>query len=91
MANDIEDRPDINTGDPWSEMALFDLANSVRLGDSVEEIATFLCRSRREIREKVAELEQKGELATRVAGAARLTGGYQRPPRVHPQNRKPRR
>jgi hypothetical protein len=41
MANDIEDRPDINTGDPWSEMALFDLANSVRLGDSVEEIATF--------------------------------------------------
>jgi len=81
MANDIEDRPDLNTGEPWSEMDLFDLANSIRLGDPVEEIATFLCRSRREIREKIAELEQKGELAARIADADRLTGGYQRPPR----------
>src|SRR5260370_16638374 len=41
---DIEDRPDLNTGEPWSEMDLFDLANSVRLGKAVEEIAVFLCR-----------------------------------------------
>jgi hypothetical protein len=90
MSDDIEIRPDLNTGEPWSEMDLFDLANSIRLGDPIEEIATFLCRSRREIREKIAELEQRGELATRIADAARLTGGYQRPPGVHPQKRKPR-
>jgi hypothetical protein len=73
MANDIEERPDLNTGEPWSEMDLFDLANSIRLGDSVEEIAKFQCRSRREIREKIAELEQKGELAARIADADRRT------------------
>jgi hypothetical protein len=67
---DIEDRPDLNTGKPWSEMDLFDLANSVRLGDPVEEIAGFMCRSRREVRDKIAELEQTGELEKRVAKAA---------------------
>ena len=67
---DIEDRPDLNSGKPWSEMDLFDLGNSVRLRESVDEIATFLCRSRREVREKIAELEQSGELARRVAEAA---------------------
>src|SRR5882762_5268780 len=55
---DIEDRPDLNTGNPWSEMDLFDLANCVRLKQPVEEIAGFMCRSRREVREKIAELEQ---------------------------------
>jgi hypothetical protein len=40
------------------------------LGQPVEEIATFLCRSRREVREKIAELEQSGELARLVAEAA---------------------
>ena len=67
---DIENRPDLNTGKPWSEMDLFDLANSVRLGDPIEEIAGFLCRSRREVREKIAELKQSGELARRVTEAA---------------------
>ena len=67
---DIEDRPDINTGKAWSEMDLFDLGNSVRLRESVDEIATFLCRSRREVREKIAELEQSGELPRRVAETA---------------------
>ena len=67
---DIEDRPDLNTGKRWSEVDLFDLANSVRLGDPVEEIAGFLCRSPREVRDKIAELEQTGELEKRVAKAA---------------------
>jgi hypothetical protein len=67
---DIEDRPDLNTGTPWSEVDLRDLASSIRVGDSVEETATFLCRSRREVREKIAELEQSGELARRVTEAA---------------------
>jgi len=39
-------------------MALFDLANSVRVGNPVEEIAMFLCRSRREVREEIAEIRR---------------------------------
>jgi hypothetical protein len=69
-SDDIEDRPDLNSGKPWSEMDLFDLANGVRLSDPVEEIAGFLCRSRREVREKIAELKESGELARRVAETA---------------------
>ena len=45
---DIENRPDLNSGNPWPEMDLFDLANGVRLGDPVEEIAGFLCADRDE-------------------------------------------
>ena len=67
---DIEDRPDLNTGKEWSEMDLFDLANSVRLNNPIEEIASFLCRSQREVREKIAELERSGELARRIEETA---------------------
>jgi hypothetical protein len=52
---DIEDRPDLNTGTKWSEMDLLDLGNCVRLNQPVEEIASFMCRSRREIRDKIAD------------------------------------
>jgi hypothetical protein len=38
--------PDRNAGKEWPEMDLFDLANSVRLKNPIEEVATFLCRSR---------------------------------------------
>jgi len=62
----IDDRPDVNTGKEWSEMDLFDLADSVRLKNPIEEVATFLCRSRREIRDKIAELERSAELAGRI-------------------------
>jgi hypothetical protein len=51
-------------------MDLFDLANSVRLKNPIEEIASFLCRSRREVREKVAELERSSELARRIEETA---------------------
>jgi hypothetical protein len=67
---DIEDRLDLNSGKEWSEMDLFDLANCVRLKDPVEEIASFLCRSRREVREKIAELDRSGELAKRIEETA---------------------
>ncbi len=46
--SDIDDRPDLNTGKERSEMDLFDLSNSIRLDQPIEEIASFLCRSRRE-------------------------------------------
>jgi hypothetical protein len=68
--SDIEDRPDLNAGKEWSEMDLFDLANSVRLKNLIEEIAMFLCRSQREVREKIAELEQSDELAGRIEETA---------------------
>jgi antirestriction protein len=65
--DDIGDR---NTGKEWSEMDFNGLANSVRLKNSIEEIATFLCRSRREVRDKIAELERSGELAGRIEETA---------------------
>ena len=55
---DIDDRPDLNAGREWPERDLFDLANSIRLKNSIEEVATFLCRSRREMCTKMAELER---------------------------------
>ena len=51
-------------------MDFFDLANSVRLKNPIEEIAMFLCRPQREVREKIAELERCGELARRVEETA---------------------
>jgi hypothetical protein len=70
MNEDIENRPDMNTGKKWSQMDLLDLANCIRLNDPVEEIASFMCRSRREIREKIAELERSGELPGLIEKAA---------------------
>jgi hypothetical protein len=68
--SNIEDRLDLNSGKEWLETDLFDLANSVRLKNLVEEIAIFLCRPRREVREKIAELEQSCELARRIEETA---------------------
>jgi len=58
-------RPNINEGKPWSEMDLVDLRNSVAHGTPVAEIADFLCRSEREVQEKIAELglSQRGSKA----------------------------
>ena len=36
---------DPNAGRPWQEMDLFDLANSIRINDPIEEIADFLLPS----------------------------------------------
>jgi hypothetical protein len=54
--SDIEDRLDLNAGREWSEMELFDLANNV----PIETIAMFLCRSQREVRDKIEELARTG-------------------------------
>ena len=56
----IEDRPDSDK--EWSEMDLYDLAITVRMDNSVEFIASFLRRSPREVRDKIAELERSGDL-----------------------------
>src|ERR1700730_18732992 len=52
------------------KVTLSDLANCIGLNDPVEEIASFMCRSRREIREKIAELERSGELPGLIEKAA---------------------
>src|SRR5215469_15901894 len=52
----------MNTGKKCSEMDLWDLANGIRLNHPIEEIASFMCRSRRELRDKIAELRRSGEL-----------------------------
>ena len=70
MTEDIENRTDMNTGKNGSEMGLLDLGNCVRLNLPIEEIAGFMCRSRREIRDKIAELERSGELQRLVEQAA---------------------
>lgn len=67
---DPDDPPNLNSDTPWSEIEVFDLANCVRLHQSIEEIANFLCRSRREVRQKVAELERSGEFAQLLDKAA---------------------
>jgi hypothetical protein len=67
---DPDDPPNLNSGTPWAEEEVFDLANCIRLNQPIEEIANFLCRSRREVREKVAELERTGELRQLVDKAA---------------------
>jgi hypothetical protein len=67
---DPDDPPNLNSGTPWAEVEVFDLANCIRLNQPIEEIANFLCRSRREVREKIAQLERSGELPRLVDKAA---------------------
>jgi hypothetical protein len=67
---DPDDRLNLNSDTPWSEVEAFDLVNCVRLNQSIEETANFLCRSWREVREKIAELERTGELPWFVDEAA---------------------
>jgi len=54
------DRPKLNAGMESAEMGLFDLGNSVRLKKRINEIAMFLCRPRRDVRDKIAKLERSG-------------------------------
>ncbi len=46
------------SGQPWSELDIEDLKASIERGDSIEEIADFLCRDVEEVSAKLAELEQ---------------------------------
>ena len=55
--SDGENLPDLNPGEPWSEAAIRDLRRCIALGDSLEDTASFLCRSPQEVREKALQLE----------------------------------
>jgi len=54
--SDIDNRPNLNTGTEWPQMDLTDLMDMLLRGESIAEMADFLCRSRREVREKVIQL-----------------------------------
>jgi hypothetical protein len=70
---DPDDRTNPDSDTPWSEVEAFVLANCIRQNQAIEEIANFLCRSRREVREKIAELERTSELPWFVDEAAAHT------------------
>jgi len=54
--SDIDNRPNLNTVTEWPQMDLTDLMDMLLRGESIAEMADFLCRSRREVREKVIQL-----------------------------------
>jgi hypothetical protein len=51
--------PNLNTGAPWSDLALADLKHGVAHGDTIGRIADFLCRSEVEVADKIHELGLK--------------------------------
>jgi hypothetical protein len=47
---------DANSGEPWSEMNVADLANSLTYGNTIADAASMLCRDEDEVREEAKEL-----------------------------------
>jgi hypothetical protein len=67
LAEKILERPVMHYGEPnlneskdWSEMDLFDLKNSIARNTPAAEIADFLCRSEKEVREIPQSLADAG-------------------------------
>jgi hypothetical protein len=50
------EQPNLNTGVPWGEIDDRDLIWSVNDQQSIAEIADFLCRTKTEVRERMATL-----------------------------------
>jgi hypothetical protein len=48
--------PDINKGKAWTQTDDDDLFLAISGGDSLEQVATFLCRSQDEVLKRAAEL-----------------------------------
>jgi hypothetical protein len=53
----LGDTSDLNSGTRWSELAVKDLRSGLSQGQTVEETAGFLCRSEKEVQEKMVELD----------------------------------
>jgi hypothetical protein len=47
---------DANSGEPWSEMDVADLAHSLGYGNTIADAARMLCRDEDEVRQKAKEL-----------------------------------
>jgi hypothetical protein len=75
----IEERPNLNTGTPWSEMDDTDLRWQVKHKVPVDEIADFMCRTEKEIRDQARELGL-GELpVVKAARKRKLIRGTRTP------------
>src|SRR5262245_52636610 len=53
----MSERPDTDTGEPWSDAAIRDLRRCIALGEPPNEIASYLSRPKQDIRDKALELE----------------------------------
>ena len=62
MTRDSASRPNLNTGTPWSEMALINLRTS-HATMAVKELADFIRRTEDEVRDKLTELGLSGKEA----------------------------
>jgi hypothetical protein len=60
------DRPNINSGQPWSEMDMADLFDFHESGMPIEKIADYLCREIDEVQTKIDEVERQ------IAASVRL-------------------
>jgi hypothetical protein len=47
---------DANSGEPWSEMDIADLAHSLGFGNTIADASSMLCRDEDEVRQKATEL-----------------------------------
>ena len=52
----MTERPNLNTGEPWSETDDRDLRAELQAGQSIEEAARFLCRTIDEVEKRMREL-----------------------------------
>jgi len=57
-AFDPVDEPNLNTGTPWQAGEDQDIRGMLDHDESIEEIASFLCRTPSEIRERIAEISE---------------------------------
>jgi hypothetical protein len=53
---DSNDRMEVNSGEPWSDMDISDLTTEIAHGQTMAETASFLCGDENEVREKAKEL-----------------------------------
>ena len=52
----IEEKLNLNSGKPWSELDLADLEYGLKRRHSIRTIADFICRTESEVRAKATEL-----------------------------------
>jgi hypothetical protein len=54
---DLSEKPNLNTGNPWSAWDDQDIRSGLDHNRSIEEIACFVCRTPSEIRQRIREIE----------------------------------
>jgi hypothetical protein len=70
----------LNSGEPWSDGDVFDLKNSLAHGDSLAQVADFLCRDVPEVRSKMKELGLVAQPRARRTKGAAAPQSSPRPP-----------